>query len=165
MVRERSGKTLFLHDEPRGGCLGEVPLFEGTTYPATAIASEPTECLVIRRDAMLRATRAHPDLALMLLQRLAARVRGLVERIDGNAMLTTRARLARLLLARAPAMPGRAFTLGVTQQQAAEEIGTVRELVVRGLRALRDDGVIEAAGGGRYRVRDTEALQRIAAEA
>lgn len=162
VVRERHGKTLFIHDETRGGCLGEVPLFEGTTYPASAIASEPTECLVIQRDAMLRVVSEHPALALKLLERLAARVRRLVDRMDGNATLSTRTRLARLLLARAPATPGRAFTLGVTQQQVAEELGTVRELVVRGLRTLRDAGVVRAAGGGRYVIVDADALRQIA---
>ena len=49
LVRESNGRPLFIHDEPSGGCLGEVPVFEGTTYPATALAAEPTRCLLLPR--------------------------------------------------------------------------------------------------------------------
>jgi len=47
-------------------------------------------------------------------------------------------------------------------QQVAEEIGTVRELVVRGLRARRLQGAIETTGNGRYLVRDESLLRQIA---
>jgi CRP/FNR family transcriptional regulator len=162
LVRDRHGRTTFIHDEERGGCLGEVPLFEGTTYPATAIAAEPTRCLVLHRDAILGALGTEPELALALLARLAARVRHLVERLDRHASQSTVARLAEHLLARAAASRGRGFTLDVSQQQAAEELGTVRELVVRGLRVLRDRGAIVALGSGRYSVADQALLRRIA---
>jgi hypothetical protein len=43
------------------------------------------------------------------------------------------------------------------------ELGTVREVVVRGLAALREEGVIAAAGRGRLLVHDLETLRRHAA--
>ena len=162
LVRERDGRTIHIHDECAGGVLGEVPLFEGTTYPATAIASQPTRCLVLRREAILDVIRAHPDLSLAILQRLAARVRQLVNKIERNASQPTVSRLAELVLARAQANNGDAFTIGPSQEKAAEEIGTVRELVVRGLRNLREQGAIAAVGNGRYTIRDAEKLRRIA---
>jgi predicted transcriptional regulator len=63
---------------------------------------------------------------------------------------------------RAETAGGRSFTLGNSQQQAAEEIGTVREVVVRGLKAMREQGAIESRGGGRYVVKDMELLRRVA---
>ncbi len=163
LLRESNGRTIFIRDEERGGCLGEVPLFEGTTYPATAMAGEPTRCLVLHRDAILDVVRTEPELALALLTRRAARVRQLVERLDRNTSHSTLGRLAVHLLARSAASGGRAFTLGASQQQAAEDLGTVRELVVRGLRTLRDQGAIESLGGGRYTVTDESLLRRLAA--
>ena len=162
LLRESHGRTTYIHDESQGGCLGEVPLFEGTTYPATAMASEPTRCLVLHRDAILDTIRTEPELALALLTRLAGRVRQLVERLDRNSSHSTLARLAQHLLDRSAASRRRAFTLGVSQQQVAEELGTVRELVVRGLRVLREQGAIEALGGGRYSIVDEGILHRIA---
>ncbi|MEP6990888.1 MAG: Crp/Fnr family transcriptional regulator [bacterium] len=164
LIREQHTRTVYIHDEGPGGTLGEVPLFEGTTYPATAVAAEPTRCLVIARDAILPTLRRHPELAMAMLARLAARVRLLVDKLDQTSSQSILARLAGLLVARADAARGTTFTLGGTQQQAAEEIGTVRELVVRGLRTLRDRRAIESRGGGRYVVLDDALLRRIADE-
>jgi CRP-like cAMP-binding protein len=62
-------------------------------------------------------------------------------------------------------MPGQpVFTPGGTQLQIAEELGTVREGVVRALRELRRAGLIEAAGQGRIRVADAAALRATVAE-
>jgi CRP/FNR family transcriptional regulator len=164
VMRGDGGRAHVLHVEERGGSLGEVPLFEGATYPATTIAAEPTRCLVLSRDAVLGAIRAEPELGLALLARLAARVRLLVERLDRNTGHSTLHRLAELLLERHAAAHGKSFVIAATQQEAAEEIGTVRELVVRGLRTLRQRGVIAAKGGGRYVVTDEAALRTIASD-
>jgi hypothetical protein len=85
---------------------------------------------------------AEPQFAVAVLARLAARVRHLVDRLDRNTSHSTLGRLAEHLLARSETSRGRTFTLGASQEQAAEELGTVRELVVRGLRTLRDRGAI-----------------------
>jgi CRP-like cAMP-binding protein len=164
VMRGDGGRAHVLHVEERGGSLGEVPLFEGVSYPATAIAAEPTRCLVLSREAVLGAIRAEPELSLALLSRLAARVRLLVERLDRNTGHSTVKRLAELLLERHASSKGKSFIIASTQQEAAEEIGTVRELVVRGLRTLRQRGVIAARGGGRYVVTDDAALRKIASE-
>lgn len=167
LIRAGAGRPHVIHVEGPGGTLGEVPLCEGLDgaappYPATAVAAEPTRCLVLSRAAVRGAVRAHPELALAMLARLAGRVRHLVERTDARVARPTRARLAALLLARHAEARGRPFVLARTQQEAAEELGTVRELVVRGLRALRAQGVVRAVGGGRYAVADEARLREIA---
>ncbi len=164
VVRETAGRRHVLHEERPGGTLGEVPLFEGGGYPATAIAAEPTTCLVVGRDAIAAAMRADPELAWRFLGRLATRVRTLVERVDGLAARSVPQRLAALLVARHEGSTGAsgAVTLGGTQQEVAEELGTVREVVVRAVRALCASGAIESLGGGRYRVRDAERLRELA---
>jgi GTP-sensing pleiotropic transcriptional regulator CodY len=50
----------------------------------------------------------------------------------------------------------------MTQTVLAEEIGTVREVVVRALRGLRQLGAIESAGDGKYRVSNLPLLERLA---
>jgi CRP-like cAMP-binding protein len=163
VVRHGAGRRHVLHEEGPGGTLGEVPLFEGGGYPATAIAGEPTTCLVVGRDVIASAMRADPELAWRFLSRLAARVRTLVERVDGLAARSVPQRLAALLAARHEAAAGRgSVTLGGTQQELAEELGTVREVVVRAVRALCDAGAIEPLGRGRYRVRDAGRLRELA---
>ena len=62
IVRTRGRRQHVVHAEGPGATIGEVPLFAGGTYPASAIASDDVECLVIDRAALLAAMRAHPDL-------------------------------------------------------------------------------------------------------
>jgi len=164
VVRARGDRQHVVHTEGPGGTLGEVPLFAGGGYPATAVAAEPTRCAVLSRDALLAAVAAEPRVAFLLLERLAARVRGLVARLDGLALQGATGRLAAWLLARPADRTGRAVSLGMTQGALAEELGTVREVVVRGLRALARRGAVRPLGGGRFEIVSRDELRRAAEE-
>ena len=157
-----NGRQHVIHEEGPGGALGEVPVFDGGAYPATAIAGEPTRCLLLPTEALRSAIRSSPETSLLFLHRLGQRTRHLVDRLDALAVHDVNARLARLLQTRQQEVgPGVPFTLGGTQLETAEELGTVREVVVRALRELRQDGIIESAGRGRYVVRDDRRLARL----
>jgi CRP-like cAMP-binding protein len=69
--------------------------------------------------------------------------------------------------ARSRPNPGKtpAFSLGMTQSALGEELGTVREVVVRALRGLRQLGAIERVGEGKYRVLNLAILERCAESA
>ncbi len=163
LVRGRGARQHVIHEEEVGGTLGEVPLFAGGTYPATAIAAEPTRCLLLSTDTLEGVLRTDPRLAFIFLQRLSLRLRDLVDRMDRLAAQSVTGRLAGLILERQRAAGDRgAFPLGRTQEEVSQELGTVREVLVRALRQLRTIGVIEAAGRGRYRVLDARRLARLA---
>ncbi len=119
-------------------------------------------CAVFSRDALARAIAADPRLAFALLGRLARRLRLVIDRLDGASARTVTQRLSRHLLQRSAEAGQSGFVLGRTQTQVAEELGTVREVVVRALRDLREAGVITTAGRGRFRVVDAKRLQQIA---
>ena len=175
IVRGSGGRQLVIHSGGAGATLGEVPFFTGSTYPATAIAAEPTRCLFLTHAAVTRAMAADPELAFFFLRRLSRRVESLVEKVDQNTASSVQARLARFILERSEApvvasrlRPGRlkriTFSLGMTQTALAEELGTVREVVVRALRGLRQVAAIESVGDGKYRIRNPALLQRLANE-
>ena len=157
----RGGRHRVFHTEGPGGTIGEVPLFAGGAYPATAIASEDVECLVIDRSALESAIRTHPELGFLLLERMARRVRHLLERLSSQTADSVAARLAVFMLDQPQRSDGRIVLVG-TQAQLAEEVGTVREVVVRLLRDLADRGIIERLGRGRYAVLDRVRLQEMA---
>lgn len=161
---ESSGRQFGVHSEGPGGTLGEVPFFSGGRYPATALAAEPTRCLVLDRATLARAVADDPDLAMRWLDRLGTRVRRLVERLDRQTARSVEQRLAAFLLARAHASGGAPFSLAATQMEAAEEIGTVREVLVRALRRLRETGLVASPRRGHYRIVDRVRLQRLAGE-
>jgi CRP/FNR family transcriptional regulator len=159
VVRRAGGRAQVVHVERAGGTLGEVPLFAGGGYPATAIAAEPTVCALIDRQALMAAVRSHPEAAFVLLERLAKRVRELVERLDRSALRPVAARVAEYLIARADARGRATVSLGMAQQQLAEERGTGREVIVRELHALRSAGRGRPVGPGRHEIVDPPALR------
>lgn len=166
VVRKAGDRAQVVHVERVGGTLGEVPVFSGGGYPATAYAAEPTVCALVARDVLLAAVKANPETAFVLLERLAQRVRELVERLDRTALRPVSARLAEYLIARADARRRAVIAIGMTQQQLAEELGTVREVVVRELQALRGAGLVRSLGSGRFEIVDAPALRaRAGAEA
>ncbi|HEV2736035.1 MAG TPA: Crp/Fnr family transcriptional regulator [Longimicrobiaceae bacterium] len=162
VLRSTGGRQHVVHVEEAGGTLGEVPLFSGGRYPATAVAAEDTLCVALGRDALHAAVHADPEFAFALLERLAGRVRALVERLDRLAARSVAARLAAFLLERHREGRGAPFGLGCTQTELAEELGTVREVLVREMGRLRRRGVLHAAGRGRWTVADDAALRRAA---
>jgi CRP-like cAMP-binding protein len=164
VVRIVSGRQHVVHTEGPGGTLGEVPLFDGAGYPATAIAACATTCAVFSRETLQRAIECDARLAFALLGRLAARLRQVIGRLDGANSRTVRQRLSQFLVARSAEVGVPTFALGGTQTEVAEELGTLREVLVRELRELREAGIIEAAGRGRFRVRDAARLRRLAGE-
>jgi CRP-like cAMP-binding protein len=176
IVRVSGGRQMVIHSGEPGSTLGEVPFFTGDCYPATAVAAEPTRCLFLTHAAVTEAMAVDPRLALFFLRRLSLRVQNLVERVDQNTARSVQTRLARFIQERsqgasAAARPrsnvgeSPAFSLGMTQTALAEELGTVREVVVRALRELRQAGAIERTGDGKYRVADRAVLQQVAQSA
>jgi CRP-like cAMP-binding protein len=173
IVRGRGGRQIVIHSGEPGTTLGEVPFFTGSSYPATAIAAEPTRCLILTHGAVTRAMAADPGLAFFFLRRLSSRVQNLVERVDQLTVSSVQTRLARFIVQRHKTLSTGghstsrrsdrvAFSLGMTQTALAEELGTVREVVVRALRGLRRVGAIEGVGDGKYRISNRAILEQLA---
>ncbi|HSR43371.1 MAG TPA: Crp/Fnr family transcriptional regulator [Longimicrobiales bacterium] len=159
VVSSVDGRRHVVHSGGPGSTLGEIPFLDGGPYPARAEAATTTECLLVTREGLEAALRTDPAVARALLRTLGGRVRELVDRLERATSHPVESRLARWLLDR-EAGSGRDFTLGETQASLAEELGTVREVVVRSLGDLVDRGVLARAGRGRYRVVDRAALER-----
>jgi CRP-like cAMP-binding protein len=107
--------------------------------------------------------RTNPGLAEALLRRLASRTREIIVRLDSLAHQSVLRRLAGHIARRAaePATREGPISLGMTQVALAEELGTVKEVIVRELRTLRRLRLIEPMGRGLYRVIDLPALRAL----
>jgi CRP/FNR family transcriptional regulator len=160
VVGERQGRQHLVHESGPGETLGEVPLFAGGGYPATAVARTDCLCAVFPPEALGSVMRRDNALAWLLLGRLARRVRHLVSRLERNTAWSVQSRLAEVLLARHAAAGTGAFTLGTGQATLAEELGTVREVVVRTLAEFREAGLIARERRGWYRVTNPAGLHR-----
>jgi CRP/FNR family transcriptional regulator len=163
--RETASRSEMLHTERAGGVLGEIPVFGGGRFPATATALEPTACCYLPTAVVERLLRDEPSFARFALQRMAVRAQSLLRRIDELTASTVTARLAAFVAARATESGASDFTLGVTQQELAAELGTAREVIVRGIARLIEAGAIARAGRSRFVVRRLATLRAMAGEA
>ena len=150
LKRSAEGREQVLHRE-REGALGEGPLFDGDPYPASAEALEPAALLFLPRETVLAWCRKRPEVAIGIARALARRVRRFAALAEDLALREVGQRLAGYLMARAEE-GGRAVCGGVevvrqeSNQEIAEQIGTVRELVSRTLASLRREGLIRVSG-------------------
>jgi len=161
VVQGAGARQHVIHSEKAGGTLGEVPFFSGGTYPATAIASEPTRCALFDRRSLESAIAECPEIAFVMTRRLALRTHALVTRLNERSAKSVRSRLVEFILERAAQSTAKSFSIGMTQQQLAEELGTVREVVSREIRRMTRESLLAARGGGRYELLDRAALRRI----
>jgi CRP/FNR family cyclic AMP-dependent transcriptional regulator len=129
-----------------------VPALDGGPNLATVDALMDATLYTIPCQYFRRIVRDHHGVALAVLKKLGAEVRRLSDMVEDLALYTVRARLARFLLAHAPAelgevadgtQPPRRWT----QDEIAARIGTVRDVVGRTLRAFADDGLIRRERG------------------
>jgi CRP/FNR family transcriptional regulator len=120
----------------------------GFRMPAGIQAIVPARLLRFSPDVVRRAAHDDPLVADALLRELADRALAYVHEITGSAFTTVRERIARHLLdlaaqeSRVAGGAQRVLTVAVSQRQLADSVGTVREVVVRVLRDLRDAEVI-----------------------
>jgi len=147
-VTAPDGRTMTIRYCRAGELLGAMSLFSDEfTEPATKQALVDTLLLTLS-PSRARAL-AHGDLrvASALLVELSERARNFVNEIPGTAFATVRQRVARELLDLASIhqpdrLPNGELAVQITQQDLAEAVGTVREVVVRTLRQLRDAGAV-----------------------
>jgi CRP/FNR family transcriptional regulator len=125
---------------------------------ASAEAVSDTSIFVIHREGLLATVRESPDLALALLRHLSDRLDHLTNLVEDLSLRTVRGRLARFLLRNASEG---AVQRRWTQDEIASQLGTVRDVIGRSLRALEDEGLVRV---DRHRIilTDREALEAAA---
>jgi len=158
------GKEQVLHVEGPGRPVAELPLFDGGTYPASAVTIEPARLIFLPRGEFEALYRARPDVAHAIIRGLGKRLRHLVQVAETLAFRDVAARLAMLLSDYAEERGERTdagveLTLHRTQEELSLEIGTARESVSRAMRQLKHRGLIEPLDGDRLRIPDVARLR------
>jgi CRP/FNR family transcriptional regulator, cyclic AMP receptor protein len=125
--------------------------------PATTQALVDAELLMMSPTLVRRMAERDVRVARAFLDELSERARSFVYEIPGSAFTTMRQRVARHLLDLASESgqqhssdpeSAQELTVLVSQQQLADSVGTVREVVVRVLRELRRDGLVRTERDG-----------------
>ena len=147
----QSGREQVLAMEGPGSSIAELPVFDGGPYPASAAAAEESQVLFVSRNDFRACCLEHPEVSLKVLQVVGARLRRLVGIIEELSFTTLRHRLIAWLLREAqaqgrPTPLGIVFEPGMSHQEIAAHIGTVRELVSRNMARLQAQGMIRVQG-------------------
>jgi CRP/FNR family transcriptional regulator len=130
-----------------GEFFGELAILDGAPHSATIVAVEPTETLVLHRDAFLSLIDSQPELRRALLASLAAEIRRLTGHVEDLHFLDLPARLASRILRLAAAEQAAAdgevrIPWPYTQSELAGMIGGSRQSVNRLLADLADEGLV-----------------------
>lgn len=141
-----------------GGFFGELSLLDGAPRSATAVALEPTETYVLRRDAFDSIMDEQPLLRHTLLVTLVGEIRRLTAQVEDLHFLDLPGRLARHLLRTIALREGRdpatvdeltgeyRLPWPYTQSELAGMIGGSRQSVNRLLADLVDEGLVRFDG-------------------
>ncbi|MGA7157356.1 MAG: Crp/Fnr family transcriptional regulator [Acidobacteriaceae bacterium] len=143
-----NGREQVLAMNIPGESVAELPVFDGGSYPASAVAVEDTEIAFISRHDFREFCIEHPEVALKMLSVVGGRLRRLVGIIEELSFTTIRHRLISVLVKLAQTEghktdDGIAFRLPATHQELASQLGTVRELISRNLMRLQAEGLVE----------------------
>lgn len=143
-----NGREQVLVIERAGSTVGELALFDGGTFPASASAvGDSTTVLFLPKRELLDLVRSNSEVAFAVIRALAWRFRYMTSLVEELSLKEVSHRLARFLRDRAlryGVRTGRGieFPLEETNQEIGAEIGTVRDLVSRNLRQFVDRGII-----------------------
>ena len=154
-----SGKELIVAIFTPGHTFGEVAVFDGRPYPASAQALDESIVLGIRRDDLLSFMSQNPAVALKIINMLGGRIRDAHDRLRDMAGERVDQRIASMLLMLSSKI---GLTIPFTRQEIADMTGITTETAIRVTSKLKDQGII-ATGRGEITILD-EAKLRLLSE-
>lgn len=149
-VTAPDGRTMTIRYCRAGALIGVVSLYAVPFFlPASIQALTDVDLLSLRASTVRRAAGTDVRVARALLEELSERVLSFMSEIPGNAFGSVRQRVARHLLDLASdRQRGSELVASIGQQELADAVGTVREVVVRALREFREEGIIRTERRG-----------------
>jgi CRP/FNR family transcriptional regulator, nitrogen oxide reductase regulator len=149
-----------------GDPVGAVAVYEARPYPASAVALEPTSCLLIPRQAFFALLEGYPTMVRGLLVGLTHRLVELTNRLTELSGGRIEGRLARFFLKLGtdvgqPRGEGVFIPLVLSRQELADMIGTTIETSIRIMSRWGKDGVVRTDKDG-FVIVDRAALETVA---
>jgi len=160
-----SGKEIILEIFGAGDPVGAVVAYEGRPYPASAVAIEPVQCILVRRSEFFALFERHPTFVRGFLTGMAQRIVELTRRIPEVAGGRVETRFARLFLKLADRMgetrgAARFIPMALSRQELADLTGTTIETCIRIMSRWGKEGVVTTEREG-FVVSDRSVLERL----
>ncbi len=138
----------------------EVTLATVETYPANAMALEPSQVIVVNKAHFRDLIRRQPELSLHMLGSMSAHLKRLLQSLQDMKGRQIEHRLAEWLMQQSPAAALGCpveIVLPVTKKVLAGQLGVTSETLSRTLARFRAEGVVEVRGAS-IRILDGEKL-------
>lgn len=151
-VSTPQGKELVLRHAEGGDVFGELSLFDGAPRSAEATAVVASSGFVLSRRDFDTIVAREPTLGNAVIHYLCRMLRDTTEQLEGLALYTLEARVARFLLFTLRQIhgddlpPNPLLQLEISQSDIAAVLGASRPKVNRALQSLRDAGILQKAG-------------------
>lgn len=141
------GKEQILHIYGPGHTFGEVPVFQGGSFPASSMALEASSIIYMPRDRFVALITSTPGLGMNLLADLSMRLREFTVQIENLSLKEVPARLAAYILTLSVEQKNKKrVTLPISKAQLSNLIGTTPETVSRMLKKMTEAGQIDVQG-------------------
>ncbi len=147
----------------RSGDVAGLVLVIGGPAPESIQAMTSSLVVALRVDLLRRLLATDAGVARACAEELTRQLYRLLNDISEQAFLPLRQRLVRQLLLLATAGPGRDLVVHASQQELADAIGSVREVVTRNLHQLHGEGLIDISRD-EIVIRDPARLAEVASE-
>lgn len=147
-----SGREMIIAVMTAGDVIGEVAVFDGGSYPASALGMGKGAILKVARKDFIYLLKKSPSVALEIIGDLGRKLRGALsvarelrgERVEG--------RIAMVLLKLAkkvgsPAEGGVALNIPFTRQDIADMVGSTIETTIRVISKFKKDGIVKDSKG------------------
>jgi CRP/FNR family transcriptional regulator len=141
------GKEMILHIIEPGEPFGEVAVFSGRSFPASAETLTDSVLLFFARNEFIRLIAENPSLSLNMLALLTQRLKRFAVQIEHLSLKEVPARLAHYFLYLMKEQENRhTFDLTVTKGQLASLLGTIPETLSRILAKMQTHKLVAVQG-------------------
>jgi len=142
------GRQVTVRYVRTGDILG-LAAITGGPAPVNVQVIVDSTLLILNNQTLQNSGRSDPKVGWLIAEELTRRLYEVLEALAGNTFSSVRQRVARHLLDLAASnQQSRELTTKVTQQELADAVGSVRPVVARTLKELREEGLIETIATG-----------------
>lgn len=146
------GREQVLGMIKEGDFFGIIPVFDGGPYPANAEVCTDSVLIKIEKEPFLNAIAENPFISLNILPKISKRARAFTTTVENLSLKDVKGRLFSFILDEIDkrgikGKEGMVIDLGMTHEEIAARLGTVREVVTRSLSRLQKEGKLKVESG------------------
>ena len=153
------GKEQILHIFGPGDPFGEIAVFTGKNFPASAQTLENSETIFFPKNAFIGLIKKDPALSLNMLSVLSMRLKRFSSLIEDLSLKEVPGRLAAYLLYLSDRENlNDELNLDISKSQLASILGTIPETLSRILAKMTRENLIESDGKRKFLIKDRDSL-------